>query len=298
MNKLKKLLNATFLCLKYPFLYPRNRFTDRHTTSILGNYRYKLYNKSVQEITVTGKLEKEGKLYPSITRVFDYTIVLDRENKKLMVKNGKTIVEHDLKSLLGRNDKFQILGIAIRFSIIGHPTIIVYVKTIDDSDKTNYGFGYQTINFVTNKFKYKYYKFVKWFDENILDRLLFLPTYTELDAMPEGWRKAFGLQMCDEIKKELKKYKGTLRKYRIHQIKEKWGELCWYDGAAPEEVFKIIRKYAELSRQTCINCGKPAKYISRGWISPYCEECAKDKDRYISMEEDHAWDKALSYYWK
>ena len=30
--------------------------------------------------------------------------------------------------------------------------------------------------------------------------------YTELDSMPEGWRKAFGIQMCEEIKQELLRF--------------------------------------------------------------------------------------------
>ena len=38
----------------------------------------------------------------------------------------------------------------------------------------------------------------------------------------------------------------------------------------------IINKYSDLSSRICINCGKPAKYISKGWISPYCEDCAKE----------------------
>jgi hypothetical protein len=38
----------------------------------------------------------------------------------------------------------------------------------------------------------------------------------------------------------------------------------------------IINKYEKLSYKTCIMCGKPAKYITEGWISPYCENCIKD----------------------
>jgi len=38
----------------------------------------------------------------------------------------------------------------------------------------------------------------------------------------------------------------------------------------------IISKYEKLSYKTCIICGKPAKYMSRGWISPYCEDCARE----------------------
>ena len=28
-------------------------------------------------------------------------------------------------------------------------------------------------------------------------------SYTELDSMPDGWRKAFGEQMCEDIREEL-----------------------------------------------------------------------------------------------
>ena len=57
-------------------------------------------------------------------------------------------------------------------------------------------------------------------------------SYTELDAMPDGWRKAFGEQMCEEIQKELEKF-DYVDKYRILQIKEKFGFLHWYDSGAP-----------------------------------------------------------------
>lgn len=103
-------------------------------------------------------------------------------------------------------------------------------------------------------------------------------SYTELDEMPEGWRKAFGIQMCEEIREVL--IKGNyLRDYRIAQIKEKFAELRWYDEGAPESIYKelqnIIDKYTELSRKTCICCGRPATKLSCGWIQPFCTKCAE-----------------------
>ena len=99
-------------------------------------------------------------------------------------------------------------------------------------------------------------------------------TYTELDAMPDGWRRAFGEQMCEEIKRELIKI-NYLDKYRIVQIKEKFGQLRWYDFGANEAIYNIIRKYTKLSEKTCICCGEPAEHIALGWISPFCEKCVK-----------------------
>ena len=47
-------------------------------------------------------------------------------------------------------------------------------------------------------------------------------SYTELDSMPDGWRKAFGEQMCEDIREELA-HAEYLDQYRISQIKVKYG---------------------------------------------------------------------------
>lgn len=93
-------------------------------------------------------------------------------------------------------------------------------------------------------------------------------SFTELDEMPHGWRCAFGIQMCEEIKEELIK-SNHLKEYRIMQIKEKYGGLRWYDSGASKQVHDIIYKYMDLSERTCISCGRPATKISLGWIRPF-----------------------------
>ena len=97
-----------------------------------------------------------------------------------------------------------------------------------------------------------------------------------LDDMPDGWRIAFGDEMMEELAEELKKY-DWLDKYYPVQIKEKYGTLRWYDNGWPADskILEIIQKYEHLSYSTCISCGKPARWISRGWIMPFCEDCAK-----------------------
>ena len=106
-------------------------------------------------------------------------------------------------------------------------------------------------------------------------------SYTELDDMDKGWRKAFGIQMCEEIRTELIKF-DFLEKYRIMEIKEKFGELRWYDNGIPRgsKVWDIINKYTELSRHTCQRCGRAAEINNDGyWIYTMCPECTEKMNR-------------------
>ena len=127
----------------------------------------------------------------------------------------------------------------------------------------------------------------RWTDEEVED---FDFSWTEIDAMPDGWRKAFGEQMCEEIQNLLEEA-DYVYKYRILQIKEKFGSLRWYSGGVPDSIKKqydaVIRKYEDLSGKTCFICGKPATKISMGWICPWCDGCAekhKNED-FIPIDE-------------
>ena len=67
--------------------------------------------------------------------------------------------------------------------------------------------------------------------------------------------------------------------------------LRLYCNYGSEELYSLISVYEDISWNTCIKCGKPATHTSKGWISPYCEECVNkdDKDKYIergSKEEE------------
>lgn len=119
-------------------------------------------------------------------------------------------------------------------------------------------------------------------------------SYTEMDAMPGGWRIAFGDAMLEELAAALGDY---AKEYRITQIKEKYGGLRWYDNGAPTHCghYGVINKYESMSYHICIECGAAATKVSTGWISPYCDTCAtklenwenfKPIDKFYSTEED------------
>ena len=112
--------------------------------------------------------------------------------------------------------------------------------------------------------------------------------YTWEDELPERWRKALCPKSWDELKAILEKA-DYVDKFRFVQIKEKYGTLRLYYDGVPEKIYAEIEeweaKYDRLSEKTCIHCGKPAKYMSIGWISPWCEECAKEiNDTIIKIE--------------
>lgn len=117
-------------------------------------------------------------------------------------------------------------------------------------------------------------------------------SYTELDAMPDGWRKAFGMMMVKEINDELRKF-NCQDKYRIIQIKEKFSELRWYDGGQPKDskIDKIIHKYEVISQNVCMRCGKlDSPVINDGWLSTYCFKCfckiQKNREKYYKNRDD------------
>ena len=180
LKRIHRIPYCIYMCIRYPFLYPRNRFTDKHTVGLLNSLRSKLYNSSIMEVAVTGKLMREEGLITNELNFAGISAKLNITEKKLIITNNKEQKVHDLTDLLWRDDRFKILGISPFVSMFsGNPTIIVHVKTRDENDNTNYGFSYNRILLIKSNFKNKLYKIVKWFDEKILDRILFLPTYTE-----------------------------------------------------------------------------------------------------------------------
>ena len=86
--------------------------------------------------------------------------------------------------------------------------------------------------------------------------------------IPRGWKK-----ITDQMYDELEAINPDIE---ILQAKEKWGCLCIYYHPMTEETEEIISKYEDLSAKTCCGCGKTATKLSRGYIAPWCDECAKE----------------------
>ena len=186
--------------------------------------------------------------------------------------------------------RFPFLYPRNRFTGLHYNNWTIHDK-IKDLVNEAYNFGGADEDFkmtVKNRLKWIQYKSLKWFHDVFLQIIFCIPDYCELDFMDNGWKKCFGLQMCKEIKKALLDVGGykMLYHYRIMDIKEKYGSLVWSDNGAPEEVNKIIAKYEYISARTCINCGKTADGLTRGYILPYCKNCEdiNNMDLYYTEE--------------
>lgn len=94
--------------------------------------------------------------------------------------------------------------------------------------------------------------------------------------LPYGWERLF-LLYCKHLKVELDKFNFT-DKFRFSQIKEKYGDMRLYNNGYPKDskCSDLEYIYSHLSTYVCQECGKPAKYESRGWIAQECEEHKSD----------------------
>ena len=99
---------------------------------------------------------------------------------------------------------------------------------------------------------------------------------TVLDAMPTGWRIAFGDLLCEDIQKELEKF-DYADKFVVVQLKQKMGDMRLYHNGVPTgcNVGKIIEAYSVLSQYICIDCGELDVPQTHGWVEPICKECVK-----------------------
>ena len=124
---------------------------------------------------------------------------------------------------------------------------------------------------------------MKFPEESIYDR-------TWLDDIDNGWRKAFGEDFCNELFDALINA-DYLDDFHFLQIKEKFGALRLYFNGWPatehgDKIIEVVSKYEELSKYICGYCGKPARYITKGWIYPLCEDCIKEVNGgYVPIEE-------------
>lgn len=112
--------------------------------------------------------------------------------------------------------------------------------------------------------------YIAWYDDPY--------SYTELDDMPKGWRKAFGDIWCEEIDKAIRGTKDY-QNFRITQLKEKYGEFRQYFNLYSDELDKVVNAFEVISQHVCVRCGKLDAHIinNYGWYEPVCKDCYQKK---------------------
>lgn len=295
---LKTYIKNTWECIRYPFLYPRNRWDDKYHANVLSNKLYELNKQSSMSVGVsislernTDGLEQKYHWYGRYDNIrFEAYLTSSSEDSgydTLNICNENCVIKHNLNNQIGIPDKFEVLGISIN-EHLNNPYIKVHVKLKDETDTTNYGFPYYNVRLITDAKIRKKYEFWNWVDKKILDKIFIFPKYTEWDALKgyKGWYKTFGKDLLKELRKQLVK-DGLLYKFRIRDIKEKCGVLEIYTNYRTEGVGKILDKYTALSRKTCIYCGKPAEYCTKGWVRYICEDCLNKENNNKRYTEEY-----------
>ena len=279
-KKIGRVIYSTLLCIKYPFLYPRNRWTDKHYNCWkIIEYHRENYGKAYHLISlqITDKevnSEEQTEYYKFLDTKKETYLRTDYFGDELVIYLGRN------KGTIEKIIKKIKLGSKIYDSswVSGKNVLVLKVNSVEEL-KEDYKGDFNCIRLTINQILAFKIKILDWIEKYPLQIIHFPTYYTELDSMDKGWKDAFGMNFCKDLRKALIRTGGykLLFRFRILQIKEKYGRLEVYCIGYNDEINKVISKYSKLSEKTCIRCGKPATWISKGWISPYCDDCVPDK---------------------
>lgn len=267
-------IKSTILALRYPFISMRDGFMYNRCVWIpwLDSILYRLYDKAYCKFSILYEYVNKDSIQSKrlYLDAVDLTIAINDKRQIHIDYYGNCACEpQEITFNFPFGEEFEIVDI----TMFGNQIKILFTSQ-DDRINNGQSYYYREFQFVRNEKYVSKIAFLTKVQTFISKFWIFYPT-TKLDGMPEGWRKAFGVKMCEEIKKQLKK-ENQLNDYHVYDIKEKYGALRWYDNGCSQEINNIINKYYELSKHTCVVCGDKATRVSLGYILPYCDKCDKD----------------------
>ena len=127
-------------------------------------------------------------------------------------------------------------------------------------------------------------------EEDMSRRYWFLRTSGVPFGVMEGWRPLFE-KMAEELLAIIGPEAEKKVDFRVEQVKEKLGGLCFYWSArACGDVKQYKKTYKRISAAvgkaegascvTCKRCGAPGERRGKGWITTRCDACyAKENTR-------------------
>lgn len=112
--------------------------------------------------------------------------------------------------------------------------------------------------------------------------------YTMLDFVPQGWKALF-LRLCEDIRAGIENT-DDYHTFRFIDIKEKYGMLRMQADGGNKKTDELMEQCEKASQRTCVNCGKAAKRIGMGRISPYCDDCFNKRRLLVIINEKDTCD--------
>ncbi len=122
------------------------------------------------------------------------------------------------------------------------------------------------------------------------DEITVIPQYPyELFGIEcgKGWHDL--LKPIFEYIENYNQDKDDEHKIEIHQIKEKFGELCVYPNFYTDELRELIHKAEDEASNTCELCGskEDVGMACEGWLTTKCHKCMKEWC--MENEKPHRW---------
>ena len=287
IDRIKKAITSTYICIKYPFLYPRNRFTGLHYNNWkLHDYHVSNYKRAVKSVfthiyTVdewNRICDSKSELYETYSTGLNVNFEYDVVGEYVLLINNDDVIRTIYVNRVSNIDDIGFL--------CNNDHIDFYIILRNDCEKPEDTFLIDHL--IDDKWIYFKIKFADFLNEYVLQIFHCIPTFTEWDALKsyKGWYNAFGEKLLKEIDQQLRKDKMRYT-WRIIDIKEKYGSLQIYCNYATNELYDLLAKYERISYHTCIECGKPAKYLSSGWICPYCEDHYDPTHGYTAIADEN-----------
>ena len=110
---------------------------------------------------------------------------------------------------------------------------------------------------------------------------------TQLDSIPEGWRKNFGESLLADLQAKVDSLEVP-EDFYILRMKEKYGSLRVYMSQYNREIEEIISYYENKSSRVCSCCGEEVDSIDMHLGVPYCRDCiTKIMRRKRTDDEQH-----------
>lgn len=156
------------------------------------------------------------------------------------------------------------------------------------SESTNFNLDKCELEIIDKK-KYRKYKLYNFYNQYILQIFHWWSTtneWTHFKYNCPGWYKVFGKKLLFQLWWNLL-ISGRLYSFRIIDIKEKYGHIDFSVCGATPKIYKILNEYSKLSKDYCVDCGKPAVYFTNGYLCPYCKDCCPQNIDKVLQKKIH-----------